>query len=131
MVRDGMSLDHPCHETWKSSSNLVTLSVACSLSRTCISLFTDHDCVLHVKSQLNTYSAVLVTKTRNRCNTVFANIIETSNVKCTAKAIRWTQHKKERLAVFQYVDCHSADNVLKIDDFQLIICTVILKDFTY
>ena len=51
--------------------------------------------------------------TRNRCNTVFANVIETSNVKCTTKTIRWPQHKEESLAVFQYVDCHSADNVLK------------------
>ena len=69
--------------------------------------------------------------TRNRYNTVFANVIETSNVKCTAKAIRWTQHKEESNVVFQYVDCHSANNVLKIDVFQLIICTVILKVFTY
>ena len=45
---------------------------------------------------------------------VFANIIETVNVKFTAKAIRWTQHEEESLAVFQYVDCHPADNVLKI-----------------
>ena len=60
-----MSIDHPRRETWKSSSNLVTSSVACSLSRTCISLhvFTDHDRMLHVKSQLNTYSDVLVMKT--------------------------------------------------------------------
>ena len=28
IVRDGMSLDHPRRETWKSSSNLVTSSVA-------------------------------------------------------------------------------------------------------
>ena len=63
IVRDGMSLDHPRRETWKSSSNLLTSSVACSLSRTCISLFTDQDRVLHVKSLLNTYLAVLMMKT--------------------------------------------------------------------
>ena len=63
IVRDGMSLDHPRRETWKSSSNLVTLSIACSLSRTCISLFTNQVRVLHVKNQLNTYLAVLVMKT--------------------------------------------------------------------
>ena len=67
--------------------------------------------------------------TRNRCNVVFENVIETSYVKCTTKAIRRTQHKEESLAVFQYVDCHSVDNVLKIEVFQLIICTVILKVF--
>ena len=38
---------------------------------------------------------------------------------------------QESRVVFQYVDCHSANNVLKIDVFQLIICTVILKVFTY
>ena len=58
--------------------------------------------------------------TQNRCNIDFANVIETSNVKCTAKAIRWTQHKEESLAVFQYVDCHSANNVLKIEVFQYV-----------
>ena len=40
------------------------------------------------------------------------------HVKCTAKAIRWTQHKEESLVVLQFVDCHSANNVLKIDMFQ-------------
>ena len=38
-----MSLDHPRRKPWKSSSNIVTSSVACSLSRTCLPLFTDYD----------------------------------------------------------------------------------------
>ena len=53
------------------------------------------------------------------------------NVKCTAKAIRWTQQEEESLAVFQYVYCHSADSVLKTEVFQLIICMVVLNIFTY
>ena len=43
IVRDGMSLDHPRRKPWKSPSNFVTSSVACSLSRTCLPLFTDYD----------------------------------------------------------------------------------------
>ena len=76
---------------------------------------------------LETYGGVLTGFTQNRCNAVFANVTATSNFKRTAKAIRWTQHKEESLVVFQYVDCHTADKVLKIEIFQLIIiCTVIL-----
>ena len=49
-MRDGLSLDHPRRKPWKSSSNFVTSSVACSLSRICIPLFRDYDRVLHVRS---------------------------------------------------------------------------------
>ena len=52
-MRDGMSLDHPRRKPWESSSNFVTSSVACSLSHTCLPLFTDYDCVLHVQSDEN------------------------------------------------------------------------------
>ena len=43
ILHDGMSLDHPRRKLWESSSNFVTSSVACSLSRTCLPLFTDYD----------------------------------------------------------------------------------------
>ena len=53
MTCDGMSLDHPRRKPWKSSSNFVTSSVACSyLAHVYLYLpiMTAYDHVLHVKS---------------------------------------------------------------------------------